>query len=202
MHTSEDKNASPDYKGAEDFILSKLKKELSHTLTYHGYHHTLDVVDAADKIAVAEKISKSQIKLLRIAAFFHDAGFIYIYKNHEEKGCEMAKEFLPGFGFGIKQIEAICGMIMATKIPQSPKNKLEEIIADADLDYLGRDEVYVVAQTLFEELKVHANLTDEKKWNSMQVSFLKSHHYHTSYAIRLRGPKKEIYLEQLQANLK
>lgn len=195
------KLSSPNFKGAEDFILAKLKQELSPTLTYHGYHHTLDVLDAALKIAAAENSSDEEIKLLRIAVLFHDAGFIYVYKNHEEKGCEMAREILPGFGFDEQQIDVIAGMIMATKISRAPTTKLEEIISDADLDYLGREDVYPIAQTLFEELKVHAGLTDTKEWNNTQVNFLNNHHYYTPYAINLREPKKKIYMEGLQKDL-
>jgi uncharacterized protein len=196
------KLSSADFNEAEDFILAKLKQELSPTLTYHGYHHTLDVLDAALKIAAVENISGEEKKLLRIAVLFHDAGFIYVYKNHEEKGCEMAREFLPGFGFDKKQIDIIAGMIMATKISRDPTTKLEEIISDADLDYLGRDDVFPIAETLFEELKIHAGLTDARQWNSFQVSFLSNHHYHTRYAIDLREPKKKIYLEQLQKDIR
>ena len=29
---------------------------------------------------------------------------------------------------------------MATKIPQKPQNHYEEVLSDADLDYLGRDD--------------------------------------------------------------
>lgn len=189
----------PDFNKAENFILGRLKNELSSTLTYHGYHHTIDVMNAAMQIAEKQKTSREDISLLRVAVAFHDAGFIYVYKDHEEKGCDMAREILPLHGFSENHIETICGMIMATKIPQQPKNKLEEIIADADLDYLGRDDVYPIAQTLFEELKIHANLTDEKKWNDIQIGFLKNHHYHTSYAIEFRGPGKTKYLEDLMA---
>ncbi len=196
------KKSSVDFKGAEDFILDKLKKELSPTLTYHGYHHSLDVLDAGLKISAAENIPEDDIKLLRVGALFHDAGFIYIYKDHEEKGCEMAREILPGFGFNNEQINIITGMIMATKVPQMPKTKIEEIICDADLDYLGREDVYPVAQTLFEELKVHASLADKKQWDKIQVNFLNSHHYHTNYSKKLREPKKEIYLAQLQKEMK
>jgi len=198
MSYVKNENTSADFQGAEDFILAKLRQELSPTLTYHGYHHTLDVLEAALKIAAAENISDEERKLLRIAVLFHDAGFIHVYKNHEEKGCEMAREFLPGFGFDEKQVDIIEGMIMATKISRDPTTKLEEIISDADLDYLGREDVYPIAQTLFEELKVHAGLTDAGQWNSFQVNFLSNHHYHTRYALDLREPKKKIYLEQLQ----
>lgn len=187
----------PDYESAENYILSRLKKELTSSLVYHGYHHTLDVMQAAMQIADEEKVSDKERKLLRIAVAFHDAGFIYVYKDHEEKGCEMAIEILPGYGFSEQHIHIICGMIRATKIPQQPKNKLEQIIADADLDYLGREDVVPVAKSLFIELKLHANLNDEKLWNEIQVNFLKNHQYHTDYAQKIRAPKKQEYLDQL-----
>ena len=40
-----------DYAGAEEFILNKLKAELPRDLHYHGIHHTLDVYEAAVRIA-------------------------------------------------------------------------------------------------------------------------------------------------------
>ena len=188
----------PRYQAAEQFMLDRLSKELPSSLYYHGYHHTHDVMDAAMVIASAENTSEEQRSLLRIAICFHDAGFIYVYKEHEAKGCELAKEILPGFGFNAEQIEQVCGMIMATRVPQDPHNLLEDIICDADLDYLGREDVYAIAQTLFEELKVHANLTDPKTWNDIQVNFLSRHHYHTRFSQEYRQPKKEEYLKKLQ----
>jgi HD superfamily phosphodiesterase len=190
-------STDPQYERAEAFILAKLKAELSPSLPYHGLHHTLDVLDAAGKIADAEKISDEEKKLLRVAVLLHDAGFIYVYKDHEEKGCGMANEYLPGFGFSPEQIDIICGMIRATKIPQDPKTKPGQIIADADLDYLGREDVYPIAQTLFAELKMQGILTDEKEWLAFQVSFLKKHHYHTDYSKNLREGRKQQYLEEL-----
>lgn len=186
-----------DFENAETYILNRLKQELAPTLFYHGYHHTVDVMNAAMKIAGAEKVSEEEKKLLRVAVAFHDAGFIYVYKNHEEKGCEMVKEKLPSFGFSAKQIEIICCMIMATKIPQNPKTQLENIICDADLDYLGREDVCQIANTLFAESKIYANSTGEKKWNEIQVNFLKSHYYHTQYSLQWRQSKKLQYLDEL-----
>ena len=179
-------------------MLNRLKKELPASLYYHGPHHTLDVMHAAMQIAEAEKITENEKKLLRIAAAYHDAGFIYLYNGHEEKGCEMANETLPGFGFSNEQLSIICGMIMATKIPQQPKALLEKIIADADLDYLGREDVYPIAKTLFEELKTHSGLANEKEWTDIQISFLKNHHYHTEFSLLHREPAKRLYLNQLQ----
>ena len=51
---------APDYQGAEEAILQKLGKELPKSLTYHGKHHTLDVLEAGMTIAETEK-SKEEI---------------------------------------------------------------------------------------------------------------------------------------------
>ncbi|MFL5811303.1 MAG: HD domain-containing protein, partial [Flavisolibacter sp.] len=195
-HAEQTKSA--EFQKAEAYIFKRLKKELSPTLSYHGYHHTEDVMNAAMQIAEAEKISESDKELLRIAVAFHDAGFIYIYQDHEERGCRMVEETLPSFGFSAAQIQLICGMIRATKIPQRPISHLEQIIADADLDYLGRDDVFPIAETLFKELKIYANLHDEEAWNKLQLNFLSSHHYHTATAKKLRTTGKEEYIGKLK----
>ncbi|MGH2565985.1 MAG: HD domain-containing protein, partial [Ginsengibacter sp.] len=158
----------------------------------------LDVLGAALKIAEAEKLSEHEIKLLRIAALFHDAGFTRVYKNHEEKGCQMVKDILPSFGYAEEEITIICGMIMATKIPQSPKTKLEKIICDADLDYLGRNDFHRISNTLFEEMKIYVHVHDEKQWNIIQKNFLEKHHYYTQYGIINREPKKQKHLKKIE----
>ncbi|MFN8276711.1 MAG: HD domain-containing protein [Chitinophagales bacterium] len=187
----------PDYIGAEVFILEKLDRELPKDLFYHGLHHTRDVYGAALLIAKSEKISTEQINLLKIATMFHDAGFISHYKNHEEAGCKLARKILPKFGFDDRKIARIEGMIMATKIPQQPKNQLERIICDADLDYLGRDDFKDIAKTLFDELKVYMNVKDEKVWNGIQLNFLRAHQYHTEYCRKRREAKKQKHLKEI-----
>jgi exopolyphosphatase/pppGpp-phosphohydrolase len=195
-------NITPDFEVAETFMLQTLQQELSSSLTYHGYHHTLDVMQAAVAIAATEHLSAEETGLLRVAVAFHDAGFIHTYKNHEARSCELAKEFLPAFGFTKKQIDCICSMVMATKIPQLPKTKLEYIICDADLDYLGREDVIPIAETLYKELNIHIKPMDEKTWDEVQIAFLKSHHYHTAYATKHRQQNKIAYLNSLMEKWK
>ncbi|MEO7961117.1 MAG: HD domain-containing protein [Ginsengibacter sp.] len=198
----EKKSLLESFSPAEQFIYQKLKKEVSASLYYHGVHHTLDVLEAALKIAEAEKITKEELRLLRIGALYHDAGFITIYKNHEERGCEMAHEFLPSFGFTTPEIKVICKMIMATKLPQNAHSKLEKIICDADLDYLGREDFYQTAETLFSELKKHSYVKDKEEWNEIQKSFLQKHTYYTSYSRENREPQKQIFLKEISGNNK
>jgi uncharacterized protein len=181
----------------EKFILQYLKEQLPDNLTYHGIHHTLDVLEAALKIAASENLSEEEIKLLRIAILYHDAGFTTKYKDHEDKGCEMARKNLPAYGYNHKEIETVCGMIAATKIPQTPHNLLEKIICDADLDYLGRDDFHKISNSLFEEMKIYNHLHDEKEWNKIQKKFLEKHHYFTEFGKKNREHKKQQYLQEI-----
>ncbi|MCF2446445.1 HD domain-containing protein [Dyadobacter sp. CY345] len=184
---------------AEKYILDLLNKNLSSTLYYHGLHHTLDVVDQALILADEEGVkSEASLKLLKTAALFHDCGFMNTYKDHEEEGCRIARSELPLFSYTNEEIDQICGMIMATKIPQSPKNQLEKILCDADLDYLGRNDFEPIAASLFEELKSRQIIENEKTWNFVQVKFLESHHYHTNSARSKRAESKQKRLEELR----
>jgi HD superfamily phosphodiesterase len=196
------KKENTDFTKAEAFIASMLNEKLPATLIYHCKEHTFDVLDIAMKIARAENLSPEEIKLLRIAVLFHDAGFVHVYKNHEEKSCEMAKEFLPDFGFTQKQIGLICEMILATKVPQNPMSLMDQIIVDADLDYLGREDVFEIASKLFEELKLRNLIESEADWIPYQVEFLKKHTFFTEYSKKTRGPNKDLYLRRLMDKLR
>jgi predicted metal-dependent HD superfamily phosphohydrolase len=189
----------PDFPGAEQFIFEKISRELPSNLSYHGVHHTLDVLAAAMRIAAAVGLDEEEVKLLRVAVYFHDAGFISTYKGHEEVGCQMAKQVLPSFGFDDQMIEQICGMIMATRLPQQPKTVAEQVIADADLDYLGRDDFYPIGETLFHEFRIYLGVSDEQEWNRIQINFLRSHSYHTQYVQELRSTAKAERLKELEA---
>lgn len=188
-----------DYRAAKHFILKKLRSELSDKLTYHGLHHTFDVLRVATSLCIAERVPARKIPLVKTAALFHDAGFVKNrHANHESEGCEMVRAELPRFGYSAADIEEICGMIMATKIPQSPKNLLEQIICDADLDYLGRGDFYKIGASLFAELTDYQLLSDEKTWNRLQVSFLTQHQFFTKTNIETRQPVKLGYLAGLK----
>ena len=185
---------------AENFILSVLTSELSPTLYYHGLHHVQDVVASAERLARAEGIDDAEsLALLKTAALFHDAGFLSSYKGHEEVGCAYVWRVLPDFGYSPAQVDTICGMIMATRIPQTPHTKLEQILCDADLDYLGRDDFESIAHSLYEELKTRDMVADELAWNRIQVGFLDNHRYWTPTATSTRQAAKERHLDALRA---
>lgn len=188
-----------DYRAAKQYIFEELRRDLSPLLFYHGLHHTKDVLRMATAIGTGEGIRGRDMTLLKTAALYHDAGFLKNkHAGHEEEGCRIAQLELPRFGYLPSDLEVIEGMIMATKIPQSPRNLLEEIICDADLDYLGRSDFYPIGETLFKELQAYQLIGDFESWNRLQVSFLSNHHFHTRTNRILRDPVKTQYLEELK----
>jgi len=186
------------YKEIEDFVIGKLKRELPKELYYHGVHHTLDVLRSAQMIGREENISDEEMFLLKVAVLYHDAGFVKVYRNHEEIACDMVKTELPKSGFTDEEIGIICGMIMATKIPQAPHTQLEKIIADADLEYLGTEKFEKIGRTLFEEVKIFLDVESERQWNIIQMNFLRSHRYFTPFCKLNREAEKQKHLKVIE----
>ena len=92
----------------------------------------------------------------------------------------------------------VCGMIMATRYPQHPKSHLEQILCDADLDYLGRPDFFEIGATLYKELIATGRLSSEREWNRLQVNFLNSHRYFTATAVSSRDPLKKENLTKVK----
>ena len=194
-------NTLTEFQQASDFILNKLKKELPPYLTYHNAHHTLDVIEAAGKIAIAEAIDEVDKRLLLTAALFHDTGFLIGRGHHESASCGIARRFLPAYNYTPGEIEIICDTIMATCVPQLPNNHLQAILCDADLDYLGRDDFFVLSNRLFSELSAECLIKDKDEWNREQAAFMTTHHYHTATSIKLRQHKKEEFVKLVKSKI-
>jgi uncharacterized protein len=179
-------------------ITAILAAQLDKRLCYHNVDHTLDVIAQAEQIALSEGISNANdILLLKVAALFHDTGFLYTYAGHEERSCEIAREKLSPH-FSPADINAICGMIMKTKVPQRPKKPLEQIICDADLDYLGRNDFEKLSNQLKKEFLDFGIVKNESEWEKKQITFIESHHYFTRTSIQKRRLLKMQHLEKLK----
>ena len=181
----------------EEFVINLLDNRLPSFYYYHDHRHTLYVMEKAIEIGAHEACTEEEIDLLTAAALWHDTGYINTYENHEEESCALAKQYLPEYGYSSDDIHTICGMIMATKTPQSPKNKLEEIIADADLEYLGTESAGIKAADLFKERQSLDPGLTKNEWNKTQISFLQHHHYFTRFCKENREPVKRAYLHNL-----
>ncbi len=182
----------------KNFIIQKLTDELSEKLTYHGVKHTLMVFNVCNQFIKRMKIAPHDAHLIRTAALMHDTGFIHAYDNHEEQSVIFARKILPHWNYSERDIEIVSGMIRATKIPQNPKNMLEGILADADLDYLGTTSFYEIADTLRTELYHYNKISSDIEWITLQIDFLKRHNYYTAFSKKYREPTKQKYLKEIK----
>jgi len=184
--------------GARDYIISKLKNELVPFYYYHNVAHTEDVHKAAVRLAEMEKMPEEELILLETAAYYHDSGILIKYLGHEEESAKIAKEVLPNFGYSDADIVIVSGMILSTYINSQVDTLSKKILCDADLDYLGRPDYFIIAQRLRLEWNILGEPISLKNWYISQVKYFENHKYHTSSAIALRNKGKEENLRQIK----
>jgi len=183
---------------AQAFILDKLERELPDNLAYHNVDHTRYIYRYAKELGMAENVHGKDLTILLTAALYHDSGFINTLHNHEEAGCKIAREELPKFGYTAEEIEEVCTIIMATRLPQQPATLLEKIICDADLYYLGTDQYTPVAEKLYHEMQHTGFTKTRKQWHEEQVQFVTAHEYFTQTAREKLTAKKQQNLDALK----
>ena len=180
------------YESAIAHALNILEHHIAPMYVYHDVWHTReDVMPQAARLAQLCGCTPEQIELVHVAAAYHDLGFIETDRNHELAGVRIAAQMLPQHGFDARYIEAIIGMILATRLPQDPRTLLEMIVADADLDVLGRDDFFERNLLLRQELSARGFSVDDTAWYKSQLAFLESHTYFTEAAQQMRRKGKQ-----------
>jgi predicted metal-dependent HD superfamily phosphohydrolase len=188
-----------DYQKAKDFIINKLSNGLSQDLRYHNIDHTLDVLQSVEKLCEMENVNGHDLILLNTAALFHDSGMLVKYEEHEEASTQLTRKLLPEMGYTDEDIKIINKMILTTRLPQSAQTHLEKILCDADLDYLGRDDFFMIAHQLkYEWNKLNINKISLKRWYELQSDFLETHTYYTDSAVMMRQEKKNQNLSEVK----
>lgn len=192
----------PDFDRARAYALRRLQRELSPHMVYHSAWHTeSDVVPAAERLAALEGVTGDDLLLLRTAAWYHDIGCVVQRAQHEAIGIGIATTILPYFGYTEAQLKVIAGLIRATRLPQTPQTLLEQILADADLDALGREDYPARQTALRAEWAATVQATSLAEWLQIQITFLSSHRYFTGAARSLREAGKQKHLTELHAQL-
>jgi uncharacterized protein len=192
----------PDFEQARRYALLRLERELPPAMCYHSLEHTRDdVAPAVERLAPLEGVGGEALLLLRTAAYFHDLGLLERREDHEAAGAGLALAVLPGFGYSGAQIGVIGGMIIATRLPQRPATPLEAILADGDLDVLGRPDFLLRNLLLRAELAAFGAPHSDAEWYRSQIAFLRGHRYWTAAARELRERGKAANLRALEARL-
>ena len=187
----------PNYANAIAYACQRLRTELPPHLHYHNAWHTEeDVLPAVGRLARLSDVAEPDLRLLEVGAAFHDLGQIETDLGHELIGTEIIAQVLPGFGFSPQEIARVSGMILATRLPQSPLNDEQALICDADLDSLGREDFFVTSKALWQERKGAGLIIPWPIWLNDQLRTLRTHHYFTpaAKALREEGKQRNIYM--------
>ncbi len=183
---------------AEQFIFTLFKDKLSPEYIYHDFSHTLRVVQAVTVLAAGEQLSEEETLELKLAAWFHDAGYVYGCENHEQNSCLILREFLSvrSHTVNISKVEQI---IMSTVITAVPETLQQKCLRDADFVHFTFDNYTEYCELLRKEFTVICDkyFTDTQ-WNEENIRMLsRKHHYYTDYAKKNWQPLKETVLLQL-----
>ena len=193
---------SMDFDLMRNWILNHLKSLLPENMLYHDIPHTLNVENAAIRYAKLEGVTSEEMCLVRTAALYHDSGFILKYDNNEDFAISMVESTLPKFGYSENQIKIICDSINATKPKIIPQTLLEQIMVDADYDYLGRPDYHVIVKKLRQELSDYGTKMSEIEWLNYQLNFLENiHEYFTVSAKNIRNHGKFVRINDLKRKL-
>lgn len=178
------------------FITQLFNEKLPSWAVYHDLSHTIDTVNACEEIGKGSGLSIGDLELLYIAAWFHDAGYLFQVENHEEKSSEIASNFLKSNEYPLDRLNRVINCIMATKVAIQPKDLMQSVICDADLISLGSVDCFKKNDLLKSETEQRENKKiSELAWLQRSLGFLSSHKYYTEYAQNNFGP-------QLKANIK
>ncbi len=189
----------PDYEGAKAYALERLTRDLPSFLQYHTLWHTQDEI-----VPRTEWLSRHEGLYARPPCSSEPPPISTISASsprveHEDASARIVADVLPHFGYRLDQIHTIQRIIYATRLPQSARTLLERIMADADLDVLGRDDYLERNAALRAEKAALGTTYGDQAWYPDQLLFLQRHQYFTQIAATQRGPGKRRNLRQMQA---
>jgi predicted metal-dependent HD superfamily phosphohydrolase len=187
----------------EKFIYEYFKKNKTKDLVYHDILHTTDVVKAAEKIGLGTNLNSEEMEILLISAWFHDTGYTIDREDHESASAEIASSYLNMNNYPPTKIEKVKSCILSTKLPQNPKNNVEEVLCDADLQHLAKKNFIERSEWLkVEEEKVTGNLISEIDWFNNSLNFISNHNFFTHYAKEKYSERKRENIVKLQKRIK
>ncbi len=151
----------------------------------HRYYHTLwHIADFLNEFEEVPLVLKPrERKAACLAVWYHDAVYNPTKNDNEEQSALIAESHLTQAGMS-DIIGEVLPLIIATKHIHLPENELEDMIVDADLSILGRDndKYRHYAHAIRQEYSMYS----EKDYRSGRATFMakflkRKNLFHTTY---------------------
>lgn len=190
-------------KEVESYVLEYFHTHHDEKLVYHNLNHTESVVKATQQIANHYQLHDKDFFIVSASAWFHDTGYFEDSKNHEQRGAELAVDFLKLHDVPADIRDSVMQTILSTKMPQRPTNLIENILCDGDLFHLGTAEFAEKRKLMHKEMAlIYGTDTSKREWRIKDVEFLESQQYHTDYCALLLNEQKQKNIEKLKRKIK
>ena len=176
-----EKHINPELK---EKIFDDLSNILDENYSYHNLDHTKRVISAAVDIGRNYDLSEKDWRCLLTACLLHDYGFIESHVEHEKISAKLSSQILPKYGFSETDIQIINSLIIVTKLEETPKNLLESIIRDSDLEYLGSEDFIKISPLLKEEWINCKVVKSDSEFYKIQYEFILNHSFYTDFMIK------------------
>jgi len=189
-------------------LISDIKKYVNYlmlpleNLYYHHYEHALSVMERAIYLGTMEGCNEDEIEILAISALFHDTGFVIQYDENENFWAKIAQNYLKTILYSEEKIKIIENIILATKPETQPKNLLQKIIKDADMDNLWTQDFFDISDKLKKERELIQNIKiKDPDWHHASLDILQWHTFYTATQFAERNKELLKNVDKLKMKL-
>lgn len=183
-------------KKAKAYVTQLLESKLPPQLVYHSLKHTVTVVKEARALGEDAGLTAPDQEVLLLAAWFHDTGYTDVYDGHEYRSIEIAEQWLRQQGYPETRLQLVKDTIRATHRDEARTTDLQQLLVDADMSGMGREDFFANSELLRAEWETSLGKTySSVEWAELQLDFLQSSKFQTDVA-------KARYKEQFKANIK
>ena len=187
-----EKHINPELK---EKVFDDLSNILDENYSYHNLDHTKRVISAAVDIGRNYDLSEKDWRCLLTACLLHDYGFIESHVEHEKISAKLSSQILPKYGFSETDIQIINSLIIVTKLEEKPKNLLESIIRDSDLEYLGSEDFIKISPLLKKEWINCKVVKSDSEFYKIQYDFILNHSFYTDFMIENSINQKKVNID-------
>ncbi len=182
----------------EERVLEGILKDLPETLHFHTVAHARKVYEQSYLLCRAEETEQEDRLLVRTAALLLFTGLTQSFSNFENRSVVIARDILPDFKYSETQIDQICNLILATKIPFQPHNRLEMILIDARMEYVGRSDYLDQIRLHYKEVTANGLKFNGQQFKNQQLEILYNFEFFTIGGQRLREIPGEEQMSRLE----
>lgn len=170
----------------EEKVFDDILENFPESLHFHTPKYARKVYNQSFLLCRSEEIEEEDRLLVRTAALMLFTGLTQDYYNFENRSSVISREILPDYSYSDRQIDQICNLILATKVPFSPNNRREKILIDSRMEFIGRPDYTTRIKQLYKELKEVGAKINGQQFKNQQLELLFEFQFYTVAAKRLR----------------